>query len=106
MPRVLHFSRRRNNELASSAALQLESKVTKSVPATLAKQLEEFVVQRKNILIYGGTASGKTTLAHVLMEFIPNQERIVSIEDTAQIQIQKKMFCASKLAASRTVSLQ
>ncbi|MGB8472556.1 MAG: ATPase, T2SS/T4P/T4SS family [Candidatus Acidiferrum sp.] len=61
-----------------------------TVPTALATQLEEFVVQRKNILICGGTASGKTTLANVLMEFIPNQERMVLIEDTAEIHIQKE----------------
>jgi pilus assembly protein CpaF len=61
-----------------------------TVTADLAKQLEEFVVQRKNILICGGTGSGKTTLAHVLMEFIDGQERIVLIEDTAEIQIHKQ----------------
>lgn len=60
-----------------------------AVTAQLAKQLEEFVVQRKNILICGGTGSGKTTLANVLMEFVPNDERIVLIEDTAEIQIHK-----------------
>jgi pilus assembly protein CpaF len=56
----------------------------------LARQLEQFVVQRKNILICGGTGSGKTTLANILMEFIDDQERIVLIEDTAEIQIQKE----------------
>lgn len=61
-----------------------------TVTDELAKQLEAFVVQRKNILICGGTGSGKTTLANVLMEFIPNDERIVLIEDTAEIQIQKE----------------
>lgn len=55
----------------------------------LAAQLEDYVAQRKNILICGGTSSGKTTLANVLTEFIPNHERIVLIEDTAEIQIQK-----------------
>jgi pilus assembly protein CpaF len=55
----------------------------------LAKKLEEFVIGRKNILICGGTASGKTTLANLLMEFIPDHERVVLIEDTAEIQIQK-----------------
>jgi pilus assembly protein CpaF len=56
----------------------------------LAAQLEEYVAQRENILICGGTSSGKTTLANVLTEFIPNHERIVLIEDTAEIQIQKE----------------
>jgi pilus assembly protein CpaF len=56
----------------------------------LAAQLEEYVAQRKNILICGGTSSGKTTLANLLMEFIPDHERIVLIEDTAEIQIEKE----------------
>ncbi len=56
----------------------------------LAAQFEDYVTQRKNILICGGTSSGKTTLANVLTEFIPNDERIVLIEDTAEIQIQKE----------------
>jgi pilus assembly protein CpaF len=56
----------------------------------LAAQLEEYVTQRKNILICGGTSSGKTTLANVLTEVIPDDERIVLIEDTAEIQIQKE----------------
>src|SRR5882762_8052869 len=60
-----------------------------TVTAELAAQLEEYMVQRKNILICGGTGSGKTTLANILTESIPNHERIVLIEDTAEIQIQK-----------------
>ena len=56
----------------------------------LASQLEDYVGRRKNILICGGTSSGKTTLANVLTEFIPNHERIVLIEDTAEIQILKE----------------
>ncbi len=61
-----------------------------TVTPELAVQLEEYVAQRKNILICGGTSSGKTTLANVLTEFIPDHERIVLIEDTAEIQIQKE----------------
>jgi len=61
-----------------------------TVTAELAGQLEEYVVQRKNILICGGTGSGKTTIADILTEFIPDHERIVLIEDTAEIQIQKE----------------
>src|SRR6202022_2791458 len=60
-----------------------------TVTAKLAEQMKEFVLQRKNILICGGTSSGKTTLANALTDFIPNDERIVLIEDTAEIQIQK-----------------
>jgi len=60
-----------------------------TVTTAIAAQLEEYVAQRKNILICGGTSSGKTTLANLLTEFIPDHERIVLIEDTAEIQIQK-----------------
>ena len=55
----------------------------------LAGQLKDYVAQHKNILICGGTSSGKTTLANVLTEFIPSYERIILIEDTAEIHIQK-----------------
>lgn len=61
-----------------------------TVSEELAERLREYVLQRKNILICGGTSSGKTTLANALTEFIPNHERVVLIEDTAEIQIQKE----------------
>jgi len=60
-----------------------------TVTRALAKQLMELVLQRKNILICGATSSGKTTLANILTNVIPDDERIVLIEDTAEIQIQK-----------------
>ena len=52
-------------------------------------RLTEYVAQRKNILACRGTGSGKTTLANILTNFIPDDERIVLIEETAEIQIQK-----------------
>jgi pilus assembly protein CpaF len=61
-----------------------------TLTAGLAGKLEGYVAQRKNILICGATSSGKTTLANLLTESIPNHERIVLIEDTAEIQIQKE----------------
>jgi pilus assembly protein CpaF len=61
-----------------------------TVSAGLAEQLEEYVAQRKNILICGATGSGKTTLVNILTESIPDHERIVLIEDTAEIQIHKE----------------
>jgi len=76
-----------------------------TLTAQLAEQLEEYVVQRKNILICGGTSSGKTTLANVLTEFIPNHERIVLIEDTARYRFKRRMSCDSKPAESRTICL-
>ncbi len=60
-----------------------------TLTADLAEWLAEYVANRKNILISGATSSGKTTLANILTEFISDHERIVLIEDTAEIQIQK-----------------
>ena len=57
--------------------------------AELADQLAEFVVERKNVLICGGTSSGKTTFLNSLAEFIPEDQRILLIEDTAEIRIEK-----------------
>jgi pilus assembly protein CpaF len=61
-----------------------------TLTAELADQFAEYVGNRKNILICGGTSTGKTTLANALTEFIPDNERIVLIEDTAEIQIEKE----------------
>jgi pilus assembly protein CpaF len=53
----------------------------------LANRLEDYVLSRKNILISGGTGSGKTTLASILGKFIPPDERVLLIEDTAEIRM-------------------
>jgi len=56
----------------------------------LANRLEDCVLTRKNILISGGAGSGKTTLASILGKFIPPDERILVIEDTAEIQLRQE----------------
>jgi pilus assembly protein CpaF len=53
----------------------------------LANHLEDYVLARKNILICGGTGTGKSTLLSILGKFIPQEERVLDIEDTAEIQL-------------------
>ena len=53
----------------------------------VANQLENYVLARKNVLIAGGTGTGKTTLLNVLGKFIPPDERILLIEDTSEIHM-------------------
>jgi pilus assembly protein CpaF len=53
----------------------------------LANRLEDYVLKRKNVLISGGTGTGKSTLAGLLAKFIPDDERILLIEDTAELQL-------------------
>ena len=60
-----------------------------SLDRKLAELLRAKVTDRQSILISGGTATGKTTLLNVLADFIPDEERIVLIEDTSEIHIRK-----------------
>ena len=56
----------------------------------MAKFLEACVVARLNILITGNTSSGKSTMLNVLSTFIPNLERIVTIEDAVELQLKQR----------------
>ena len=60
-----------------------------SLTREMAVVLEAMVRARLNILISGGTGSGKTTLLNCLSAFIPANERIVTIEDSAELQLQQ-----------------
>ena len=53
----------------------------------VANRLEDYVLTRKNILISGGTGTGKSTLLSILGKFIPPEERTLVIEDTAEIDL-------------------
>ncbi|HEY3313398.1 MAG TPA: CpaF family protein [Anaerolineales bacterium] len=56
----------------------------------MAKFLEACVVARMNILISGNTSSGKSTMLNVLSTFIPERERIVTIEDAVELQLKQR----------------
>ena len=52
--------------------------------------LEACVVSRLNVVVSGGTGSGKTTLLNVLSSFIPEDERIITVEDSAELQLAQR----------------
>ena len=61
-----------------------------SITTPMAEFLKACVVSRLNIIVSGGTGSGKTTLLNVLSSLIPETERIVTIEDAAELQLQQE----------------
>jgi pilus assembly protein CpaF len=75
----------------SKDPLQLRHLIEKqSLTPEISELLKAIVQARLNVLISGGTGSGKTTLLNVLSGFIPNDERIVTIEDAAELQLRQE----------------
>ena len=70
--------------------LELEDLITlKSLTKEIGELFEGIVRARLNVLISGGTGTGKTTLLNVLSRFIPEGERIITIEDSAELQLKQ-----------------
>src|SRR4030095_6195790 len=61
----------------------------KALTKDIAEMLQMCVNARLNVLISGGTGAGKTTLLNALSAYIPETERIVTIEDSAELQLQQ-----------------
>jgi pilus assembly protein CpaF len=61
-----------------------------AITENLAALLRGIVKARLNVLISGGTGAGKTTLLNVMSSFIPEEERIVTIEDSAELQLRQE----------------
>ena len=65
----------------------------RSISEEMAKLMQAIVKCRRNVLISGGTGSGKTTLLNALSAFIDHRERVVTIEDSAELQLQQPHIC-------------
>jgi len=61
-----------------------------SMTEGIAEFLRSCVIARLNMVVAGGTGSGKTTLLNVLSSFIPNDERIITVENAAELQLQQE----------------
>lgn len=61
----------------------------KTMTPAMARLIEAMVGARLNLLVSGGTGSGKTTLLNILSSYIPENQRIVTIEDAAELQLQQ-----------------
>ena len=59
-----------------------------TITAEAAQMLEKMVIGKFNIFISGGTSSGKTTFLNALSNYIPEEERIITIEDSAELKIE------------------
>jgi pilus assembly protein CpaF len=75
----------------SKDPLQVEDLISNlTITSALARFVEACVVGKLNIIVSGGTDTGKTTLLNVLSGFVPNDERIVTIEDSKELQLRQE----------------
>jgi pilus assembly protein CpaF len=86
---ILSIRRFGRNPLTVDDLLRIES-----ITPDMVALLRAMVLARLNVLISGGTGSGKTTLLNCLSSFIPDSERIITIEDSAELQLQQSHACA------------
>lgn len=74
----------------ATVPLKIEDLIAKeALTPAMAQLLSGLVKAKANIIVAGGTGSGKTTLLNILSGFIPDNERIVTLEDTAELQLQQ-----------------
>ena len=75
----------------------------RSLSPAMAEFLEACVIARRNILVSGGTGSGKTTLLNIISHFIPDDQRIITIEDAAELKLNKAHWARLE---SRTANVE
>lgn len=81
---LLDIRKFRNDLLTPAALLQMGS-----MDDRCYEIIEALVLARMNVIISGGTGSGKTTLLNACSNFIPDDQRIITVEDTAELQLGK-----------------
>ena len=80
-----------------------------ALPETVFRTAEGALRARRNVLVSGGTGSGKTTLLNALIELLPEEERIVAIEDTLELRIDRAnclRFEAGAVGSEAPVSIR
>jgi pilus assembly protein CpaF len=85
------------NKLTTDDLLRLGS-----LNRQIARFLEMMVRYRANIMISGGTGTGKTTLLNVLSNFIPDNQRIITVEDAAELKISKQHVISLEARSANT----